>query len=261
MDFKRSTAMISPAAIIRAYFSAYESKDRAAIEGLIAEDFTFTSPLDDNISRERYFERCWPNSEHIESIRIENIFAQADEAFVQYELHSKGKPPFRNTEFFKLRDGKVTHVDVYFGAETGEGAAQEEIRAVLEARAEAIRHKDVDGAVAHFAPNAVRFSLAPPLEVEEPIKEELSGWFATFRGDIGCEMRDLSITAAGDLACSHSLSHLTGTKTDGEKVDVWFRETLCLRPIDGRWRIIHDHESVPFYMDGSFKAALDLKPA
>ena len=29
---------------------------------------------------------------------------------------------------------------------------------------------------------------------------------------------------------------------------------------DGRWTVIHEHVSVPFYMDGSERAALDLKP-
>ena len=27
-----------------------------------------------------------------------------------------------------------------------------------------------------------------------------------------------------------------------------------------QWKIMHEHSSVPFYMDGSFKAAVDLKP-
>src|SRR5689334_22949632 len=102
--------MIAPAAIIRACYAAYETKDRAAIEKLLADDFTFSSPIDDNISRERYFERCWPNSEHIESFNIERLFVQGDEAFVQYEVKTTGKPPFRNTEFFTLRDGQITHV-------------------------------------------------------------------------------------------------------------------------------------------------------
>ena len=86
-----------------ACFAAYISKDRSAIESLIAEDFTFTSPLDDHIDRVRYFERCWPNSEHIEDIRIENPFVQGDNAFVQYELKPKGEPSFRNAEFFPVR--------------------------------------------------------------------------------------------------------------------------------------------------------------
>ena len=45
-----------------------------------------------------------------------------------------------------------------------------------------------------------------------------------------------------------------------QQVDLWFRETLGFRKIDGKWTITHEHSSVPFYMDGSFKAAIDLKP-
>jgi ketosteroid isomerase-like protein len=41
---------------------------------------------------------------------------------------------------------------------------------------------------------------------------------------------------------------------------IWFRHTLGFRKIRGKWKIPHEHESVPFYMDGSFKAAVDLKP-
>jgi hypothetical protein len=30
--------------------------------------------------------------------------------------------------------------------------------------------------------------------------------------------------------------------------------------IDDRWRITHEHNSTPFYMDGSYRAATDLVP-
>jgi PhnB protein len=53
---------------------------------------------------------------------------------------------------------------------------------------------------------------------------------------------------------------MQGTKTDGTAVDLWFRGTLVLRRTDGGWKIVHEHESVPFYMDGSFGAAIDLAP-
>ena len=43
-------------------------------------------------------------------------------------------------------------------------------------------------------------------------------------------------------------------------MDLWFRATLGFRKIDGKCAITHEHSSVPFYMDGSFKAAIDLKP-
>jgi len=56
----------SPVEVTRASYLAYVSKDRAAIEALIADDFHFTSPLDNRLDRATYFERCWPNSQMIE---------------------------------------------------------------------------------------------------------------------------------------------------------------------------------------------------
>jgi ketosteroid isomerase-like protein len=50
----------------------------------------------------------------------------------------------------------------------------------------------------------------------------------------------------------HSLNQLGGA--------LWFRSTLGLRKIGGRWQITHEHNSTPFYMDGSDRAALDLQP-
>lgn len=41
---------------------------------------------------------------------------------------------------------------------------------------------------------------------------------------------------------------------------LWYRVTIGLRRVDGRWLVVHEHESVPFLMDGSFAAAVDLKP-
>jgi hypothetical protein len=46
--------------LIRKCYAAYVAQERGAIEPLIAEDLTFTSPLDDHIDRATYFERYWP---------------------------------------------------------------------------------------------------------------------------------------------------------------------------------------------------------
>ena len=55
-----------PRPVARAELRAFAKKDRAAIEALIADDFHFTSPLDNRIDRRTYFDRCWPNSEGID---------------------------------------------------------------------------------------------------------------------------------------------------------------------------------------------------
>ena len=43
-------------------------------------------------------------------------------------------------------------------------------------------------------------------------RRNLEDWFSTFTGRIGYETRDLSITAGGDVALSHSLNRITGTQ-------------------------------------------------
>ena len=78
--------MNSIADLVRKCFAAYESKDREAIESLLSDHFTFSSPLDDKISRENYFERCWPNSEHFRAFHIEQLFTDGNQAFVTYEV-------------------------------------------------------------------------------------------------------------------------------------------------------------------------------
>ena len=92
------------------------------------------------------------------------------------------------------------------------------------------------------------------------VRSGLAGWFATWRGLIGYEIGDLKIAVGDGIAYCHSLSRWTGARTDGEDTDIWFRETICLRKVNGQWLITHIHESVPMYMDGSLKAAVDLKP-
>jgi uncharacterized protein (TIGR02246 family) len=144
--------------------------------------------------------------------------------------------------------------------ENAEAVAGDQVRGLVDDWARALRAKDVDGVMAHYTADSVTFDLAPPLISTGADAKGLQAWFSTWRGPLGYEIRDLNITAGDDVAFCHGLNRLSGTKTDGEKADVWFRQTLCLRKIGGEWRIAHQHESVPFYMDGSFRAAVDLKP-
>ncbi len=140
---------------------------------------------------------------------------------------------------------------------------QAAIATVLEARAQAIRAKDADAALAHQAPGFVRYDLAPPLATlggTALARDRLTAWFATWRGPIRYELRDVAITAAGDLAFAYGFLRIGGTKTDGYEGDVWTRQTVCLRKLGGAWTIVHEHISTPFYMDGSLKAAVDLAP-
>jgi uncharacterized protein (TIGR02246 family) len=140
--------------------------------------------------------------------------------------------------------------------------SQAQIRALVEGWAGAVRAKDVDRILTHYAEDVVSFDLGPPLQFAgtDAIRRSLQAWFPTFVGPVGYEVHDLQVTAGDDIAFSRSFNRITGKRTDGEDTDVWVRATVCYRRIQGRWIITHEHVSVPFYMDGSFRAAVDLKP-
>ena len=106
--------MISDKDVVRGTLQAYVDKDRDAIERLIADDFHFSSPLDNRIDRDSYFRLCWPNSRNMVDFRIVHLATDGDAVFVTYVGTVSGRS-FRNTEVHTLRDGKVVEVEVYFG--------------------------------------------------------------------------------------------------------------------------------------------------
>jgi PhnB protein len=138
-------------------------------------------------------------------------------------------------------------------------AAEKDVKQAIEARNAALSAKDVAAVMATGYAGFVSYSMAPPLKSTEG-KAGLVGWFATWDGPIGLKVRDLKITAGDDVAFASCLAHMTGRKTDGEDIDLWHRQTLGLKRVRGDWKIVHEHSSVPFLMDGSYRAAVDLKP-
>ena len=102
--------------VARQAYAAYAESDLGALEPLIADDFAFSSPDDPELDRAGYFERCWPNHEHIRDIRIEKLFVEGDEVFVRYELERVTGERFRNAEFLRVRDGQLVRAEVYYGA-------------------------------------------------------------------------------------------------------------------------------------------------
>lgn len=107
---------------VRRLFEAYRTKDRALIESLIADDFSFTSPYDDAIDRRTYFERCWPNTEVIEEHILEKVVEDGDDVVVQYLCRTRGGKTFRNVEVMTVGNGQIGAVHIYFGAAYRNGA-------------------------------------------------------------------------------------------------------------------------------------------
>ena len=137
-----------------------------------------------------------------------------------------------------------------------------EIHAQIDAWAAALHAKQLDRLVSHYAADAVTADLAPPLwnRGAATLRRNFEEWFDSWIGPIEIEVRDVHVATGGDVAFARMLNRIHGARTSGEATDLWVRATVCFRRIGGEWKIAHEHVSVPFYMDGSFRAAVDLKP-
>lgn len=131
------------------------------------------------------------------------------------------------------------------------------IEALFQRLARAHADHDADAIVEVFAPDAVIFDLAPPLRRRGMDRDSVAAWLAGWDGPIRIDARDVDLTVEGDLAFVSALNRMRG-RQGAEDQDMWYRSTMCLRRMSGQWRIVHDHSSVPFYMDGSDRAAVDL---
>ena len=137
------------------------------------------------------------------------------------------------------------------------------IRELMTHRLAAVQSRDVDALMARYLPGVVHFDLAPPLvSVDRPVADPagLRRWFDGFEGPIDYEIRQLVVVCGSDVAFSHSVNRMSAVPTGGRTFSLWFRSTVGWQRSDDDWFIGHEHSSVPFHMDGSLRAAVDLTP-
>ena len=102
--------------IVRTVYTAYEKKDWNMLKSVLAEGFTFSSPVDvPPIDIKEYEEKCWPNSANVKSFHIDKLVVDGDDAFVLYHGWTMDGKEMNNTEYFKLKDGKIKEFTCFFG--------------------------------------------------------------------------------------------------------------------------------------------------
>jgi len=101
--------------VVKAYYTAFEKKDWNSLQQILADGFTFSSPLDDHISVEAFKERCWPNAYKIKRIDVDKVVINGDEAVVITNGWTMNGKLFRNSDYFKLKGGKITAYEWFFG--------------------------------------------------------------------------------------------------------------------------------------------------
>ena len=106
--------------LVRKWYAAWEQRDWAPVDNLLADNFTFTSAAgDDHISKSTFKTRCWETQiDFIGHFELERLITGAEDAFVKYLCHTKNGKSFRNVEYIRIRNGKLQSIECYFGEQS-----------------------------------------------------------------------------------------------------------------------------------------------
>jgi uncharacterized protein (TIGR02246 family) len=124
---------------------------------------------------------------------------------------------------------------------------EKDIQGLIERWAKAVRDQDRAGIRADHDSEMLMFDVPPPL-----LSRGLDAYMATWEGfllwsekPVAFDFHDLRITAGKDVAFATAIGRCVGIDASGKREELEFRLTTCLRKIDGRWRVTHEHHSLP----------------
>src|SRR5258707_1143882 len=70
-------------------------------------------------------------------------------------------------------------------------------------------------------------------------------FFSCSKKPVAFDFHDVKITAGKDVAFATAIGQCEDVDSNGKREDLEFRLTMCFRKIDGRWRVVHEHHSLP----------------
>ncbi|MFB7241284.1 DUF4440 domain-containing protein [Streptomyces populi] len=125
--------------------------------------------------------------------------------------------------------------------------AEGEIRRLDGELTAALRERDIDRMMACYAPDVEVFHPAGDGEQSgaDALRKAQEQWFSTLAGPVEREVLDLRVRVDESVAFGHALVRLRAPLADGTTLDTTARVTTGYRAAADRWRIVHQHTSVP----------------
>ena len=128
---------------------------------------------------------------------------------------------------------------------------EEDVRAIIESWAAAVRAHDIDGVLRDHADPFLMFDVVGGVEAQG-LDRYRRAWldeFFPWHGKNGrFELRDLRVSASDRVAFATSLIDCAGTE-EGQLVAFTLRLTVGLEKTSGGWAIVHEHHSEPLPFD------------
>jgi hypothetical protein len=104
----------------RLFFGVGSRRIWAGIERRLADEFSFTSPNDDDhIDKRQFKEKCSPESERMRRFEVDKVLESDGEAFARYQLWTTDGKVIRNTEYFRFDGDRIRDIEVCFGTGVG----------------------------------------------------------------------------------------------------------------------------------------------
>ena len=142
-------------------------------------------------------------------------------------------------------------------------AQTEEIRALVQRLVTAAKAKDISAIMAVYVADESLsvFDITPPLQYvgAKAYTKAWEDFFAALPGPLEITIHEFNVMTDGPFGFSHEIDTWSGTDPEGKKVTFTMRITYVYRKVNGKWRIIHEHGSVPVDVTTG-RAELSLKP-
>ncbi len=126
---------------------------------------------------------------------------------------------------------------------------EREIRALIREWSRALEAKDLDRLMAPYARDTLLFDAIPPHQTRGAAAYR-AAWeqcLPCFPAKFKSEHHELELTVGDNVAFAHCLHRVNPIEEKTHPAGMtWLRVTVCYRKIDGHWRIVHEHISVPF---------------
>jgi uncharacterized protein (TIGR02246 family) len=119
-----------------------------------------------------------------------------------------------------------------------------QIRTIIDGWAQAVRAQDFDRVLRDHSDDVLLFDVPLPVQ-SRGIAAYRESWELFFRSvpkPVVFDLSELTITAGNDVAFAHGLIRCR-TDDGNQPADLEIRLTVCLRKLDGRWTVVHEHHS------------------
>jgi ketosteroid isomerase-like protein len=124
---------------------------------------------------------------------------------------------------------------------------QAELRDLIERWAKAVRDEDRAGIRADHDPEILMFDVPAPF-LSSGIDAYMETWetfFSRAERPVVFDFHDIDITAGDEVAFATAIGRCVDIEPDGTRENLQFRLTMGFRKVGGRWRVVHEHHSLP----------------